>query len=254
MVVRTVGVTLGSLLTLWGVWPIFSGSFGPGSVVLVVGGALITFVCWRFKWTAAFIGRIWQSVAGKIALIVVALLVIAGLVLFLAVSVKMANAAKNEPSPDATVVVLGAGLRGDRPSKILRGRLDAAAKYLEAHPQSKCIVSGGQGKDEVCTEASVMYDYLVGKGIDPDRIYKEEEATSTLENMRYSRNMIADNGLCESVAIVTQEFHQYRAQQFAVSVGLVDVGAITARTPFDLLASYWIRDFAGICRMWLLGN
>jgi uncharacterized SAM-binding protein YcdF (DUF218 family) len=158
------------------------------------------------------------------------------------------------PAPqNATVVVLGAGLKGDRPSRTLRERLDAAVEYLNAHPDAPCVVSGGQGADEPCTEAAVMKAYLLEQGIAEDRIYTEERAASTDENLRFSLAVIRENGLPESIAVVTQEFHQCRAQAFARRAGFTAVGAVTAHTPPDLLPSYWIRDFAGLCHMVVFG-
>ena len=174
--------------------------------------------------------------------------------LFSVVSVMMVGANFNHPTEDATVIVLGAGLRGDRPSKILRGRLNATVEYLNEHPQAVCIVSGGQGPDEVCTEASAMQRYLIEKGIDEQRIFVEDKSTSTFENIQFSKEIIEKHGLNTKIAVVTQEFHQYRAQQFAKTAGFTEVGAVTAHTPWELLGSYWVRDFAGICHMVLLGT
>ena len=99
-----------------------------------------------------------------------------------------------------------------------------------------------------------MYAYLVDRGIDPARIYTEDSSTSTFENIRHSQTMIEQHGLSRNVAVVTQEFHQFRAQQFVTKAGLTVSGAVVAHTPWHLLASYWIRDFAGICHMALLGT
>ena len=169
--------------------------------------------------------------------------------LFIGVSARMVMACTVQPSDEATVIVLGAALRGDQPSLSLRTRLEAAYVYLRAHPQAKCIVSGGQGENEICTEASVMKRYLVDRGIDPARIYEEDRSTSTEENLRFSQVLIEEQGLNPTVAIVTQEFHQFRAQEFAKREGLAVSGAVTAHTPWHLLGSYWIRDFAGVCHM-----
>ena len=152
------------------------------------------------------------------------------------------------------VAALGAaGLQGDQPSRMLRDRLNAAARYLEANPESVCIVSGGQGADEICTEASVMRRYLLEKGIAEERVILEDKSTNTAENLRFSRELIQSRGLNERVVIATQEFHQYRAQSFAKQEGLEEAGACTCRTPLYLLGCYWVREFAGICRMLLLG-
>ncbi len=254
MGLRTVGAGLSALIALWGLLPAFTARLHAGSITMLIVGALGVFVCIRFTTVAAFVGRLWQPVAGRILLIAVAVIAAALVVLFAVVSVMMVGANFNAPDRQATLIVLGAGLRGDQPSKILRGRLNATVEYMEAHPQVKCIVSGGQGADEICTEASVMQTYLLNAGIASERIYVEDKSASTFENIKFSKEIIEKNGLSSRIAVVTQEFHQYRAQQFAKTAGFTEVGAVTAHTPWELLGSYWIRDFAGICHMVLLGT
>ena len=113
-----------------------------------------------------------------------------------------------------TLVVMGAKINGDEPGGTLRKRLDTAYEYLTENPKVKCIVSGGQGSDEETTEASVMKNYLVEKGIDKTRIFLEEKATSTKENIEYSFQVAKDNDLPEKFIICTDAFHQYRAALF----------------------------------------
>lgn len=221
---------------------------------MVLVGTAGAAVCVWFPQVAAICRAAWQTAVGKAVLIGTATVVGALVALFIGVSVCMIAACNRKPSEQSTVIVLGAALRGEQPSALLKGRLDAAYAYLTEHPQAVCIVSGGQGENEVCTEASVMKRYLVEKGVDPARIYTEGRSTSTEENLRLSAELIEQNGLCREVAVVTQEFHQFRAQQFVVRAGLTSSGAITAYTPWHLIASYWIRDFAGICHMVLLGT
>lgn len=63
------------------------------------------------------------------------------------------------------IIVLGAMIREDGPSSILKARLDSAIEYLDGNPGTKCIVSGGQGYDEPCSEAEGMRKYLVEKAL-----------------------------------------------------------------------------------------
>ncbi len=241
-------------ICVWGILPSFTGRFHSGCLTMILVGTLGIVACVLFPQMAAWCCRVWQSGGGRAVLCGIAGLIGALVLLFIGLSVCMIAACVKQPREDATLIVLGAALREDQPSTLLRGRLEAAYAYLTEHPDAVCIVSGGQGEDEICTEASVMSAYLIDKGIDPARIYMEENSTSTFENIRHSRELIEQYGLNAEVAIVTQEFHQFRAQQFAKRAGLTVSGAVTARTPWHLLASYWIRDFAGVCHMALLGT
>jgi uncharacterized SAM-binding protein YcdF (DUF218 family) len=93
------------------------------------------------------------------------------------------------------LIVLGAGVNGTVPSLSLRERLDAAYDYLQEHPNTICVVSGGQGSGEDISEAECMYRYLVEKGIESKRIYKEDRSTSTEENMKFSLDIIKEKDI-----------------------------------------------------------
>ena len=58
------------------------------------------------------------------------------------------------------IIVLGAQVRENGPSPVLKYRLDKAVEYLEENPDTICIVSGGQGKNEPWSEAEGMAQYL----------------------------------------------------------------------------------------------
>ena len=109
--------------------------------------------------------------------------------------------------------MLGAGVNGETPSLTLRTRIDAAAAYLEEHPDVPVVLSGGQGPGEAITEAKCMRRALVRRGVDESRLYPEERSTSTQENLRYSRAILEELGvdLTQRVAIVTSDYHLCRA-------------------------------------------
>lgn len=254
MIVRVFSGVISAAILLWGILPLFSAVLNVGSISLIVIGALGLYTCVRFSAVAGWVCQLWSVTMGRAILLVAAVLAVSFVSLFVIVSVNMVRANYHTPAENATVVVLGAAVRGDRPSRSLKTRLDAAAEYLKAHPQAACVVSGGQGRDETCTEASVMRTYLIDAGIEPGRIYVEDRSTSTYENIVFSRRVIEENGLDPHMAIATQEFHQYRAQWFARKAGIAEVGAVTAHSRPDLLGCYWVRDFFGVCHMFLFGE
>lgn len=241
------------LVLVWGLLPLTSSVENIGVAASAGVGLLGLAACiaWPAVWKTW--KRMWQRKGLRWLLVVFLAAASILAVLFIVVSGFMVAGATRSAPDNATVIVLGAAAYGDRPSRMLAERLDAAAQYLEANPGSSCVVSGGQGPDETQTEASVMKAYLMEKGIDGARIYEEGTSTSTFENIQRSLALIEEHQLSQTVVIATQEFHQYRAQSFAKKAGLEEAGACICRTPLHLFLCYWVREFAAICRMWLLG-
>ena len=86
-----------------------------------------------------------------------------------------------------TMIILGAKVNRDGVSKTLKLRLDKAIEYYNKDKDINIIVSGGQGKDEVMTEALAMKNYLLENGVDEKNIILENKATTTLENIIFSK-------------------------------------------------------------------
>ena len=150
------------------------------------------------------------------------------------------------------LVVLGAGLRPDgTPSEALAYRLDAALDYLEDNPETACVVSGGQGLGESCTEAGAMYDYLLEQGLDAGRVTREDRSTSTAENVRNSAELLEPGS---SVGIVTNDFHLYRALRIAEKNGLAGASGLAAPSNPLYLPQSALRECAALAKDLLVGN
>ena len=147
-----------------------------------------------------------------------------------------------------TVIILGCKTINGNPSVMLAARLDKAAEYLAENPQAVCIVTGGKGSDEIEAEAVTMERYLITKGIDKTRIYKEDRATNTEENIKYSKEIIEKEKLPEHVIIVSESYHVYRGMRNAQKLGL-NAAALPAptKTPWAL-PSYWLREIFAVSR------
>lgn len=241
---RIVGC-LAAVMTIWALLPLVSGVVNVGVVLPAVVGALGA--AWGFSAVRIDRRRRRGMMIAVIAIMTV-VAILAGVIIGL-----MAHAATRRPTDTpATVVVLGAAVRNsETPSRMLKDRLDSALIYLREHPQAMCIVTGGKGSDEPCTEASVMALYLQREGIAADRILLEECATSTRENMEFSMQIIRDKGLSTDLVVATQEFHQYRAACLARRAGAGEITALTCSSPPHLLFCYWVRECTAICWMWL---
>lgn len=95
---------------------------------------------------------------------------------------------------EQVMIVLGAGLRKDKPSMLLRYRLDKAYEYAAEHPDLLIVTSGGQGRDEWIPEGQAMRDYLIEKGLPADRVLAENKSTSTEENFAFSLDILKERG------------------------------------------------------------
>ena len=249
---RVVVARLSLGILIWSALPLGVGVKNIG-VVLGIAAGLLGMV-WGF-WPVRRGKKKRKGMRRVLHAIVMGLIGIVAALGIVITACMTAAAVRRPAQPEATVIVLGAKVNGEQPCRMLADRLRAAAAYLEEHPQAMCVVSGGQGADESFTEAHVMKKYLVERfGIAPERIFEEDRSTSTSENIRYSLAIIRSEELCGSVVIATQEFHQYRAAALARRAGVTEVGAATCLSPTYLLLTYWIRECAAVCRMWLLGR
>ena len=194
----------------------------------------------------AFIGHSWVlSIAGIITVVCAALAV--------TISIFMVRAANDPPKDEnTTVIVLGCKVRNGAPSLMLFRRLQAAYDYLSEHESVNVVVSGGQGSDEAISEAKCMRDWLVGEGIAPERIYMEDKSVNTEENLRFSEQIIKNEGLPEKVTLVTDGFHQLRAEMIAEKQGM-ETYNISGKTTWYLLPTYWVREWFGVTYYKLFG-
>ena len=154
------------------------------------------------------------------------------------------------------MVVLGAGVRGDVPSLSLRNRIDAAYDYLTEHPDAIAVLSGGQGEGENLSEAQCMFDHLTAMGIDPNRLWMEDQATSTWENLNFSLDLIEKKTgqRPEALGVLSSEYHLFRASLFAEARGVEFVGIPAKTTKLSLRVNYFMREVAGVWHYLLLGG
>ena len=156
-------------------------------------------------------------------------------------------------SEDA-LIVLGAGIRGETPSVILRGRLDTALEYHKKNPTAVIVVSGGHGPQEDITEARAMHRYLTENGVPSGQIILEETATSSNENFRFSKALLDahfESGY--TVAFITNEYHIYRAEATAHKAGIDNITHVHSDTPLFNLIPNIMRECLAVGKAWIFG-
>lgn len=157
------------------------------------------------------------------------------------------------------MIILGCGLREDgTPMPLLQGRIDRALWFLGKQKKKNnkdmtFVCSGGQGEDEIISEAQSMKNYLMSKGISEDKILLEDKSTTTYENMKFSKEVIdkdvaaldnleadVDEGV--NIAFSTTSYHVFRSGNIAHSLGL-DADGIGSKTKWYFYTNALIREF-----------
>lgn len=193
------------------------------------------------------------------------------LVVFFSWEAVIFSAGRRAPQADASyVIILGAQVRGEAPTLVLDARINAAAEYLLKHPEAVAVASGGQGSGESISEAEAIKRGLMRRGIAEERILTEERSTSTMENLKFSADVIAAYetaaaassggmpegaaGLPGKVVLVTNDFHVYRATRLAGKMGYGQVSGLGATEFFAVTIQYYVREFFAIIMESLRGN
>ena len=169
-------------------------------------------------------------------------------------SAGMLQAQPEELSSDSVFIVYGAGLKGDKPGVTLKKRLDKTIEYMEALPDSVCIVSGGQGADEPLPEGEAMKNYLLEMGIDRDRIFVEDESRNTVENIKNSYKIIQDEKLNENgIVSISNAFHIPRIELISSRLD-IDSKFVLAKDPNPYsMFSVLVREYMSYAKLLIFG-
>lgn len=149
------------------------------------------------------------------------------------------------------IIIHGAGLDGDRPTPLLRGRIDRAVELWERQGRRPLlVVSGGRGPDERVSEAEAMRRYLVNdRHVPPESILLEDRSTTTWENLARSKRLM-DRRSGEGryrAALVTSDYHVFRACEYARRLA-VPADGVGSHTSGYYWPAAFIREFVAITR------
>ena len=153
-----------------------------------------------------------------------------------------------------TLVVLGANLWNHEPSPILMERLELAAAYLNEHPETNVVVTGGMGDDEPVSEASCMARVLEERGVDGSRILLEESATNTYENLKFTKSLLEQRGAStENLLVVSSTAHLARVRMLAERNAL-NISTLAAPVPGGKVYKtyFYLREGAALVKSFLM--
>ncbi|QYS87770.1 YdcF family protein [Flavobacterium oreochromis] len=128
------------------------------------------------------------------------------------------NSSKNLPTTSAGII-FGAGIKGDKPSKYLKDRLDAGIRLYRSKKINKILLSGDNGREEY-DELTVMKTYCYQHGVDTTKIYLDYAGFDTYSTMSRAKTIFKIN----QAILISQKYHLNRAIFIGNKLGVKSVG------------------------------
>ena len=153
---------------------------------------------------------------------------------------------REEKYVHTVILVFGSQLQNNEMNRLLLSRLDTLLKHIQNLDlrRTSIVVSGGLGRygSPTISEADLMYAYLISHGIPKSILIKEEESTSTLENILFTQELWRD---CNLIAL-SSDFHLPRIRCILDDIGCSSCKFIGASTDFDLMPFFAFEETLGI--------
>lgn len=235
------------------VWICLPGFFNAGTLLGVILGVIIALCGFFAPQLCRFLKWLWGRIPGRISVCFLGVVLAAFLAICGYNGAMMAKYSEVPLERVNAVMILGCQVHGKSAGGELENRLGAALPLINSDPDIPVIVTGGQGKGEYITEAQCMKQWLMERGVSESRIYTEENSTSTEENFGNSAPILEQLGISDGIAVVTNDFHQYRAELNARRVG-ISTGHYSARTSPLVFPNYIIRELAALFFEFMHGN
>ena len=142
------------------------------------------------------------------------------------------------------LLVLGTKVDGEQPGNMLRDRINAAFAYLAEHPDVTAIVSGYQSGTGQISEAECMHRELTALGIAKDRIWVEDQATSTKDNLQFAMELIEKKtgSRPKVLGVLSSEHHLCRAGLLAKRQGIKTVLIPAKTTKLSVFIPNFLRE------------
>ena len=144
-------------------------------------------------------------------------------------------------------MVLGCGVDDyGNPKLLLRDRLDCGVELYKAGAAPKMLMSGDHGR-VTYDEVNAMKTYANERGVSSPDVFMDHAGFSTYESMYRARDVFD----VDSIIIVTQEYHLYRAVYDARRLGLNAYGV--ACDPREYYGQIWMdtRELLARCKDYL---
>lgn len=185
----------------------------------------------------------------KWVIVIAAVLALIVIIVLGFVAAIYAEARGDEARPVDAIIVLGAAQFNGRPTDVFESRLQHGLDLYNRGLAPVIIVTGGKQEGDTYTEAETGEQWLIDRGVPEGAILMENEGRDTWANLRGARDAAQGYDI-ESVLIVSDGFHLFRAERMAEAVGFDAYTSPTPNSPIrpwsGLEVSYVIRETVAV--------
>ncbi len=157
----------------------------------------------------------------------------------------------NKESPDKpscyTAIILGASVhKNGNLSSILLDRVNSALDLYKAGRVKRFLLSGDHGQTDY-DEVNTMKNYLIKEGVDSSDIFLDHAGFDTYSSMVRAKEIFK----VDSLYIVTQQYHLYRAVYIARKIGLNAYGYVADKRKYNAIMKYTLREWLANVKSWI---
>ncbi|MGH2574138.1 MAG: YdcF family protein [Ignavibacteria bacterium] len=160
---------------------------------------------------------------------------------------------KNKSKHDAGIILGAAVWGGNRPSPILKERINKGFDLYKKGEIKNIVLTGGGAPGEM-TEAEVAKNELLKRGVEEKYIFVENRSNSTLQQIAYiNKNLYKKNNWNE-VILISDNFHLFRSKQISIFFGM-KVYTTASDTPLSTESdfNYSLKESFAVLYFWLFG-
>ena len=176
--------------------------------------------------------------------------VLVGVIMIASINLYMYQSTKKQFDQDLDnadcILVLGAGIRNNKPTPMLRDRIKQAVALYQDGKAPKIIMSGDHGQVDY-DEVTVMKKYAMEEGVPSSDIFMDHAGFSTYESLYRAKEVFE----AKKVIIVTQDYHLYRSLYIANSLDIEAVGVAANFQDYSGQTMRDVRELAARCKDFL---
>lgn len=154
---------------------------------------------------------------------------------------------------DAGIIFGAAVWGGNRPSPVLRERINKGFELYKDKIVPRLVLTGGGSPNEM-TEADVARNELIKYGVKDENLILENTSNSTLEQIFFLRDKLYRRLKWDNVILISDNYHLYRIKEIC-SFNNINSEAVATEMPLSIEGKIWycVKESFAVLMFWFYG-